>query len=767
MLVEWMRPFCRVLSPRSVRGGWALGCAFGLAGLWLAPGADGAAPARADIARVVAPLGDRYAQLAGIQEYTGRLIVKPWRANELVARGATADEAAATEARAGARLQDRITQRVAATGEWLVSVPDGRLDGEFAQELEGTGDYQYAQPDWMCFPATAPNDPGLAAQHHHRSMRSAWAWEFFTGSPAITCAVVDTGVTLNHPDLVGRLVEGYNVPDQRSQSAGGDVSDVSGHGTAVAGCVAATGNNGAGVCGMGWGLRLMPVRASNLPSGGASISAITAGARWAADNGARVVSVSYTGIQNAAVQTTGAYIRGTGGLLCWAADNSGRNWSTFDWPDVIVVGASEPDDTRCDFSSFGFAIDCVAPGRSILTCAAPGAVGGGDGYAPVTGTSFSTPIAAGALAMIWSARPTLPAAEVLDALLLGCDDVGDPGDDAIFGAGRINLHRALSIVLNGAAAPIPAPDEYQAVQGRAMRLDVLANDSDPLGGAVVIDTFGAASAGGGSVGRSVGTGPGGRDELVFTPAAGPAGIGADTITYAISNGGLGAPAATTVRVSVIDPADLQPAVTVQAPGPGLKARYYDLDEPLLIPSFQGLASFFTGTWDRVDFAPSDGDFADSLRMDNVGATAEGYLSVPADGVYALTLEVDDGGRLLLDGREIVRAEGRSGSRRVTGLAGLRGGAHRLRIEYFEAQLGSGLRGLISGPNLPEQVLGGNLLFQEQPLALDVNFDGLVDPDDLSDFVTLYFAGNQQADFDGDGQLTPDDLSDYIAGFFTP
>ena len=300
-----------------------------------------------------------------------------------------------------------------------------------------TGDYEYAEPDWICHPTqTIPNDPSYPAQWHHIKVRSPFAWDTTTGDASLVIAIVDGGVMLDHTDLVGALVPGYNAADDLAQSAGGDVSDVDGHGTFVAGLAGAVGNNGIHVAGIGWDFSLMPVRYYNSPGGG-YLHHILAGARWAADHGARCVNVSQTGVEYNSVQTTGAYLKNRGSLLFWAAGNDSRDLSWFDWDDVIIVGATNPNDGKASFSAYGQAVDVYAPGTNIVSTGLPG------GLATGSGTSASTPIVAGICALIWSNRPHLTADEVEERLYYGCVDLGAPGNDSYWGWGRVDSYASV------------------------------------------------------------------------------------------------------------------------------------------------------------------------------------------------------------------------------------------------------------------------------------------------------------------------------------
>jgi len=243
--------------------------------------------------------------------------------------------------------------------------------------------------------------------------------------------------------LAANLIPGYNAPDQLEEINGGDTSDINGHGTHVAGCLGAIGNNGVGVAGVTWNMQLMPIRVSNHPGGGAYLSDILDGARWAVNNGAKTVSASYSGVENSSVGTTGTDIKLSGGLFLYAADNNNTNHSSFDYPDTIVVGATDSSDQKPSWSSYGKAIDVASPGVSILSTVR------GGGYQAWSGTSMATPIANGVAAMIFAVNPWFTPDQVQDRLYSSCDDIGAPGEDDVHGHGRVNLRKAINAGLAG------------------------------------------------------------------------------------------------------------------------------------------------------------------------------------------------------------------------------------------------------------------------------------------------------------------------------
>ncbi|MBS1714430.1 MAG: S8 family serine peptidase [Armatimonadetes bacterium] len=370
----------------------------------------------------------------GVLEFTRTLIVRPLQAVALAQRGYDSQTIAAVQRRAADRLRPYRLKYYAKTDWSIVQIPFYSDENDMSKALMATGDYEYAVPNWRCYVNAAkktPNDPRFSSQWQHKVMRSEEAWNLHTGTNNVTVAIVDTGVLITHEDLKAGMVKGYNSVDRKAEVDGGDVVDVHGHGTHCAGDAAALGNNGIGLVGEGWNFKIMPIRASL--NGSASFDDLFNGAMWAADHGAKVVSVSFSGVDSPAVNTTGTYVKGKGGLLLWAAGNDARDLSGFSHPDTIVVGATNSSDTRAGFSAYGKGVAVFAPGEGIWSTTVDG------GYGAASGTSMATPIANGVCALIWSINPSLKPKQVQTILYNNCDQIGSP---SIYGHGRVNMLKA-------------------------------------------------------------------------------------------------------------------------------------------------------------------------------------------------------------------------------------------------------------------------------------------------------------------------------------
>src|SRR6185369_14948071 len=163
-----------------------------------------------------------------------------------------------------------------------------------------------AELDRILPPAeVTPNDPWFGSWEWYLTKIGApAASSTTTGDKSIIIAILDTGVESTHPDLQAKLVPGWNIYDNNS-----DTRDVYGHGTVVAGTVAASSNNGQGVASIAWNCPIMPVRISAL-DGTAAYSAMAIGLTWAADHGARVANLSYMASNSSTVRSAASYFQG-------------------------------------------------------------------------------------------------------------------------------------------------------------------------------------------------------------------------------------------------------------------------------------------------------------------------------------------------------------------------------------------------------------------------------------------------------------------------
>jgi hypothetical protein len=277
---------------------------------------------------------------------------------------------------------------------------------------------------------------------------------------------------------------------------------------------------------------------------------------------------------------------------------------------------------------------------------------------------------------------------------------------------------------------------------------------------ITLTSFSPASGAGGTVDRLPGAGPGGRDELLYTPPT-PSFAGTDTFTYTISDPG-NLTGTATVTVQVLDPSLFRAPDHPPYTAPGVNAAYYAVSGLGSLPDFSMLTPYLTELVLQVNYPSTDGNFAGSGLADNVAAVFQGYVSVGEPGVYTFFTSSDDGSRLLIGSQEVVNNDGLHGMQERSGQIALQAGLHEMRIEFFEAGGGAGLIASIQGPNLPKQVIPGASL-AHRACPCDPNGNGL-DSQDFFNFIEQFFAGS--ADYNDDGVTDSQDVFDFLTCFFS-
>jgi len=395
-------------------------------------------------AQVSGGIATQFIEKKGVMEFSGEMIARPKQIAAWAKLNVGLTQANARRAEARRLVINQTVRYIPETDEYILTVAKGTENAQ-SMNLMASGDFQYVEPNWTVYPIATPNDPSYPTQWHLPKIGLPDAWEFYTGGTSVIIALTDTGVRTDHQDLQPRLISGANSATGTviPQSSGGQVEDLNGHGSHTAGIAGAAGNNGVGVSGVNWNVKIMPIRVSDTSSGNSSIAALTAGARWAGDNGARVVSTSYSGVDSASVGTTGTYLKTTDNCnYCWAAGNDNAS-RTVDHVDVTIVGATDNSDAKASFSAFGPALDIYAPGVNILSTYNSSS----SSYATLSGTSMATPCAAGLAALITGTNPDLTAQEIEDILYQTCLDLtaapGGVGNDAYWGWGRIDASAAI------------------------------------------------------------------------------------------------------------------------------------------------------------------------------------------------------------------------------------------------------------------------------------------------------------------------------------
>jgi subtilisin family serine protease len=339
-------------------------------------------------------------------------------------------------AAAGGIVVDRIEQlNVRVVNVPAAAVEHARGRWAAASEVAGVELDGVVRADWV------PPDPLWGKQDEQRWVRAPKAWGLERGVYKTVVAVVDTGVQLNHPDLSARLVPGHDFVNNDSRP-----NDDNGHGTAVAGVVAATANS-LGVAGMCMHCHVMPVKA--LDANGIGWWSIAAKAIiWAADHHADVINMSWGGPSGGSVLGNAvAYARSNGTVVIGAAGNDHSTSKFFPaaYFGVISVAASDALDRRFDWSNYSSRwVDVAAPGCTYTTHR-------GSDYGTFCGTSAATPVMSGIAALVESARPSLSRSQIES--ILTAATVRTPFSFTRFG--RIDAYKAVYRAVHGAWPSTP------------------------------------------------------------------------------------------------------------------------------------------------------------------------------------------------------------------------------------------------------------------------------------------------------------------------
>jgi thermitase len=298
-------------------------------------------------------------------------------------------------------------------------------------------DVEYAEPNYIYLQNEIPNDLlYLKYQWNLPIIQAEEGWKFSKGNENVTIAVIDSGVDLDHPDLVHRLIKGYNVIEDNHVP-----EDDNGHGTHVTGIIASEANNREGVAGITWFNHIMPIKALNSEGYGSSFD-VAKGIIWAVDHGARVINLSLGNYQpSELLQEAVRYAYDRDVVLISASGNDHSAQPSFPaaYPEVLSVGAVNPDGSRAEFSNYGDYLDVVAPGTEIPSTFVH------NRYAALSGTSMAAPHVTALAGLIRSLNPNLTNTEVIDIIRKSTIDLGVPGKDDLFGNGLINVYKAMQL----------------------------------------------------------------------------------------------------------------------------------------------------------------------------------------------------------------------------------------------------------------------------------------------------------------------------------
>jgi subtilisin family serine protease len=335
-----------------------------------------------------------------------------------------------------------------------------------------------------------PDDPQLLSQWAIKKIEADKAWDFETGSSEVIIGICDSGVKWNHIDLADNIyvneaeMPGISINWETGEITGGDgidnddngfIDDVlgwdfaegnyenwsqdnnpfqkhtgNGHGTHVAGCVAAVGDNGIGVVGPAYNTKILATKHSFTNQSTNYIFDGYSGIYYLVDTGADIINCSWGGAgggENANLAVS--YAKEHNSLVVAAAsnDNTDNTYNSYypsDAIDGVSVAATNPDDTKASFSNYGLPIDVSSPGVNILSTYY--GQFGEDSFSSLQGTSMASPVAAGVLGLIRSMYPDISIDDLVLRLKTGCEPIDHLNSSYLqgkLGAGRINAFNSL------------------------------------------------------------------------------------------------------------------------------------------------------------------------------------------------------------------------------------------------------------------------------------------------------------------------------------
>ena len=400
------------------------------------------------------------------------------------------------------RLGTETLMPLGFANKFIVQLPELNLDAikHYSQLFAAEKDrVERVHCNLVLHSTRTPNDTNWSSQWDKSKIKCPEAWDGQTGSQNVIVAIIDSGIDLDHPDLVANLWHnpgeagalanngvdddgndkiddwagwdfgrGDNDPDDNGDMDYDGTFSQGGHGTHCAGIIGAVGNNNRQVAGVCWNVTLMAVKGftyvpavddMRIYSTDAELSMV-----YATDNGAKITSNSYGGYSSfwGSLQDGINYQKSHGVLFVAAAGNDSlNNDSTPHWPanatmdNVISVGSSTDGDGRSPFSNYGATtVDLFAPGSAIWSTVP------GGGLADYSGTSMACPQVAGAAALLYSQKPSLSYLECKNTLFDNVDPVAAFSGKCVTG-GRLNVKKALDVVSDGDYDDDGIPNDWE------------------------------------------------------------------------------------------------------------------------------------------------------------------------------------------------------------------------------------------------------------------------------------------------------------------
>ncbi len=395
--------------------------------------------------------------------------------------------------RVGIAAQSILQTAPALADFQVLHLKDSSKMMEAIDYLNRQPDVEFAQPNYLYhLNTTTPNDPNFNQQIYLGQIKATDGWDISHGEQRIiTVAVIDTGVDSTHPDLASVIDYEHAYDFYHNTST---VVDNYGHGTHVAGLIAAVANNSTGIAGINWNCKIIPYRVfDNQSPPEASLQNIYNALRAAVLDGAKVINLSLgggydsqaLGMQfyiDAAYDANVAIIAAAGNdnveMTLGYRQSPVCNDGSRGYNEVLGVAAVDSNDKKAYFSNYSsLYVDVSAPGVNILSTY-PVSKGS---YATMSGTSMATPIVAGVASLILAVRPTLSVNDLYHVIMDHADLIEslNPAYTGKLGGGRVNLLNAIVAVSN-----IPSPNPTATIT-----IDAFYNYPNPFNSDIQGTTF--------------------------------------------------------------------------------------------------------------------------------------------------------------------------------------------------------------------------------------------------------------------------------------
>ncbi len=358
----------------------------------------------------------------------------------------------------------RVHRRLGNLPVHVLKVPRGTVEN-VVLTLRRHQDVEFAEPNGFLHTLVVPNDPFITSCYlaSDGTCTTQWAWErvqayqawdITRGSATVKVAVVDTGIDVGDPNGFPPDAGHEDLDCQsiiiKSFISGESGNDDNGHGTHVAGTIGACTDNATGVAGANWAVQLMGVKVLDF-SGSGTDADVAAGIAWAADNGAKVINLSLGGGPSSTLQIAVDYAWNKGAVLACAAGNNGTTVLVYPaaYPNCIAVAATDRNDMRAVFSTYGTWVSVAAPGVQILStlqddffwCFLCYWFGYSTTYDSLSGTSMATAFVSGLAALIWARGSCATNACVRNKIESTADPI--PGTGTLWMWGRVNYYNAV------------------------------------------------------------------------------------------------------------------------------------------------------------------------------------------------------------------------------------------------------------------------------------------------------------------------------------